>query len=185
MYCDNCPVNNSDPSGYSAIGATLVGGSSLLKFGLAVLGVIVVAAIAYPIVKQITNVVCDKISDSKNDFNKKEQCVYVLTDSQRNNNVVYVGRTNDPKRRKDEHDRDDKHPERKNYDMTVVAEDLSIKEAKFIEQVLISTYTIGYLENIRREISVKNIDGYKQYKDCAIELFGSFAEDEMMDLVRR
>ena len=52
-------------------------------------------------------------------------------------------------RRMSEHKRDPLHPERIGYTMVVVATGLSTKEAKVAEQVLISAYTLSYLDNAR------------------------------------
>lgn len=99
------------------------------------------------------------------------QHVYILTDPNDDNLVKYVGRTNDPARRMAEHKCDQNHPERANYEMIVIASGLTIREARFVEQLLISSFTLGYLENARNEIAAGKIGNYEQYIGAATEIF--------------
>lgn len=73
----------------------------------------------------------------------------------------------------------------KMWDYTVITSGLTKREAMITEQLLISTYTLEYLTNARREIAVKNLEGYRENMDACIELFVSSNVDELMDLARR
>ena len=69
--------------------------------------------------------------------------------------------------------------------MVVVATGLSVKEAKATEQVLISAYTLDYLDNARREIAAGNLPGYWDYMNSVTQIIGSVTEDELMNLMGR
>ena len=91
--------------------------------------------------------------------------VYVLKDPNDHYLVKYVGRTNDPGRREQEHKHDPVHPWREDYVMTVVKSGLTLEQAIAWEQVTISAYTLRYLENARREIAVKNNGSMEKRND--------------------
>ena len=107
--------------------------------------------------------------------------VYYLTDPS-DQLIKYVGITNDPARRLREHQHDPLHPKRQNYTMTVIMSGLTKDYARFIEQILISAFTLSYLENARREISVRNIEKYNCYLNAAVEVF-SASEFDLWDLI--
>ena len=195
-YCGNNPINFVDFSGesFKAI-AIFLGGlwtgalAEPTPAGEIVAGVITVIG-AVAVVAELSNrndetssIVKDAVETIENIALLNNQSVYVLCDT--NNIVRYVGRTNDPIRRNYEHKHDSKHLERKNYTMKVVATNLSVLEAKATEQVIISAYTLSYLDNARREIAVGNIGKYKDYMEAIVEIFGSAAEDELMNLMGR
>ncbi len=99
------------------------------------------------------------------------------------NNVAYVGRTNNPARRQYEHDRD---PKKKNLEpLEVKFTGLTIVEARVMEQVLISAYTLESLENARREIAVGNVKGFAGKINNIISIFGGAVEDELLNLMGR
>lgn len=99
------------------------------------------------------------------------------------NNVAYVGRTNNPARRQYEHDRD---PNKKNLEpLEVKFTGLTIVEARVMEQVLISAYTLESLENARREIAVGNVKGFAGKINNIISIFGGAVEDELLNLMGR
>lgn len=126
----------------------------------------------------------DKIIAFVNTAKKQEyrnQSVYVLKNSA--GEVRYVGRTNNPERRAKEHKNDPLHPQRRSYTMTVVATGLSLQDAMLFEQALISTYSLQYLENMRREISRGNLAGYYHNADAIIELVGGISVNELFDLL--
>ena len=113
----------------------------------------------------------------------RDNSVYVLYDTQNNENIVkYVGRTNNPKRRLDEHRRS--NSPKRDYDMRVVITGLTKSEAMVAEQVLISAYTLKYLDNARREIAAKNVDNYLQYTAAVAELLACGAEETLIGLMR-
>ena len=111
--------------------------------------------------------------------------VYVLRDPNDNNLVKYIGRTNDPGRRQQEHRNDLGHPWRRNYEMVVLATGLTVDKAKVLEQVLISAYTVGYLENARREIAIKNIPKFKSYVNATAEILTGIPGDTLYELIAR
>ena len=115
--------------------------------------------------------------------NRKDQHVYVLQDPRVENVVKYVGRTNNPARRQLEHKNDPKHPERKNYKMLVLASGLTREQAMLLEQVLISAYSLSYLENARREIAVGNVGKYHNYMTAVSEIVQGIAEVDLINLI--
>lgn len=58
-------------------------------------------------------------------------------------------------------------------------------KAKVTEQVLISAYTLKYLDNARREISVGNLSGYSNNISAVIQIFEGVTEDELKNLMGR
>ena len=82
-----------------------------------------------------------------------------------------------------EHKRDPLHPERKNYNMVVLASGLTKEQAMALEQILISAFTLGNLENARREISAGNIEQYRCYLKAAAEIIQGASEESLFDLM--
>ena len=189
-YCNNNPVNKVDELGCTPGGALLAGLSFLGPVGLVVAAAIVVTAVVV-----VACVAVDKTADAVKELvesteniekeDRENQSVYILTDPKDENKVKYVGRSSDPDRRKKQHDADPLHPERKDYKMTVVMTGLSVRGAKVAEQLLISAYTISYLDNARREIAVGNLSGYKGDMKAIIQIFESIPEDELRNLMER
>ena len=114
---------------------------------------------------------------------RKDHHVYVLQDPDNENIVKYAGRTNNPVRREWEHKNDPKHPERKNYQMLVLASGLTKEQAMLLEQILISSYSLSYLENARREIAVGNVSKYQSYMTAVSELIHGATETDLMNLI--
>lgn len=56
-----------------------------------------------------------------------------------------------------EHKNDKRHLIRLDYRMEVLATGLTIPEVKTVEQAVISLYTLQYIDNMGREIAVKNL----------------------------
>ena len=112
----------------------------------------------------------------KNDFRRNKDT----------NKVEYVGRTNNPVRRQNEHRRD---PKKSNLlPLEVKFTGLTVREARVVEQILISTYVIDNLRNARREIATSKLDKYHDSINGiqrSIELFKNFAEDELLNLMGR
>jgi len=75
-------------------------------------------------------------------------------------------------------------PHQRDYDMRVVVTGLTKSEAMVAEQVLISAYTLKYLDNARREIAAKNVDNYLQYTAAVAELLACGAEETLIGLMR-
>ena len=53
------------------------------------------------------------------------------------------------------------------------------------EQALISTYTLNYLVNARREIAVRNLGKFQDYIGSIAAIFEGVAEDELLNLMMR
>lgn len=90
-----------------------------------------------------------------------------------NNEVSYVGRTNDPWRRKNEHARD----KRKQtcgvpWVMHIFKSGLSVKEAATLENALICIFKIDALANARHEVAVKNYAKFEMEFNRASSLTG-------------
>lgn len=69
--------------------------------------------------------------------------------------------------------------------MNVVATGLTKNEAIYVEQMLISTYTLDYLINARREIAKRNIYRYTQYYGAALEILSGIPEDIVNSYMER
>ena len=67
--------------------------------------------------------------------------------------------------------------------MKVLASGLTLDEAKVLEQVLISAYTLKYLDNARREIAVKNLPRYRQYLGSVASIWEGVAEEALYELM--
>lgn len=64
--------------------------------------------------------------------------------------------------------------------MEVKFTNLTVSEARYVEQLLISTYTLENLLNARREISIQKLDSFKNSTDNVLKLFANLAEDEVL-----
>ena len=53
------------------------------------------------------------------------------------------------------------------------------------KQALISTYTLNYLVNARREIAVRNIGKFQDYMGSIAEIYEGIIEDELLNLMMR
>lgn len=97
--------------------------------------------------------------------------------------VQYVGRTNCPERGQREHDRD--FTKSNLLPLEVKFSGLTKREARVMEQVLISAYSLDYLSNARREIAVGNVGGFTREIGNIVTIFGGVAEDELLNLMGR
>lgn len=87
------------------------------------------------------------------------------------NKVSYVGMTNDPWRRSNEHKKDlRKYTGGVAWEMYVVKDGLTKKEARMLEQSLICIYTIDALANARYEIAEKNYYQFEQEMNRAASI---------------
>jgi hypothetical protein len=191
-YCQNSPVNYYDPTGTCGLCLTgrfdnqfsLTAECGRGSGGKTSVGTgIVVVPIPYEMAKDTAALVISAISTLEAITQRRTQHVYVLTDPNNGNLVKYVGRTNDPARRLREHQNDPRHPERAGYKMIVFASGLTLGEAKLVEQVAISAFTLAHLDNARREIAVGNIAAYQQHMGAAKELFVGVTEDGLLSLI--
>ena len=192
-YCGNNPVAFADPFGLCLCNA----GSLKNKFstanyctGCGLAG----AAIGTAVTDTILSYAVDTIEETKQkviawiescggDGEQRDNSVYILTDPNNGNLVKYVGRTNNPVRRANEHKNDPFHPERKGYEMKVLVSGLTLDEARLVEQVVISVFTVAYLENARREIAVSKIDQYAKYMGAVAEMVGGASEEGLYGLI--
>lgn len=69
--------------------------------------------------------------------------------------------------------------------MVPLASGLTKLEARAYEQIVISAYTLGNLQNARREIAAGNVAGFAGNMNNTIKLFGGLAEDELLNLMGR
>ena len=185
-YCGNNPVCYCDPFGYASDTACGINNKFCLDLNIGLGGGIVILPNPH-----VIDTLVDAIEDTKQkiiafaesstDSSPRDQSVYTLSDS--NGMVRYVGRTNDPVRRLYQHQHDPLHPWRREYTMNVVASGLTLKGAKLFEQALISAYSITYLENMRREISVGNLQGYRQSASALTELIYGVDADVLFEMM--
>ena len=94
-----------------------------------------------------------------------------------------MGRTNNPKRRSIEHRNDPKKQDLEPLEVKFT--NLTPNEARVMEQVLISSYSLEALKNRRREIAVKNVSKYTKYLNTVARLFAGFYESEYLCLIGR
>lgn len=95
--------------------------------------------------------------------------------------VQYVGRTNNPIRRQSEHAKD---PKKANLQpLEVKFSGLTKSEARAMEQVLISTYSLDNLINARRKIATGNVGGFAGKMGNIISIFDGAVEDELLNLM--
>ena len=152
-YCNNNPVNFRDEDGDFAI--TLSMGAIAALFAVATF--LVYASTpqgqatmqrANDALVSIASNIRDSISRKKRE--KRENTVYKLVDG---NKIVYVGRTKDTKKRKKAHERD---PIKRNYEFVPIEENMTLQEARAVEQMYMIEYnTKNYLNKING-ISPKN-----------------------------
>ena len=120
---------------------------------------------------------------------KKDQSVYIMTYIKGPNKgkIGYVGRTNDPARRAEEHGRD--HRKDNLSPPKVIFTGLSIADARVVEQLLISALVMGKLGgnllNARREISIRNLVKFKQDLDIVKDLIEGYTESEILCALER
>ena len=176
-YCNNNPVKYSDLTGDSPTAAFVIG----TLFAVAAIGILSVAAIDASV--KLGEEIKTWVATTTDIKEYRGQSVYVLRDPNNNNLVQYVGRTNDPMRRYTEHKNDANHPERQSYSMKVVATGLKEREARLVEQMLISTYTLSYLDNARREIATRKISKYSGYFSSAQNIIKGATEESLRSLL--
>lgn len=152
-------------------GATVVSGA----WGVAATALAVSATAA------TASAVAKVVEETKTSGPYRNQSVYIMRDQE--NKVEYVGRTNDPVRRQYEHSRD---PSKSHLQpLEVKFTNLTVDEARVVEQLLISTYTLDNLLNARREISQKKIGSFTNSIHNTVKLFENLAEDEALNLMGR
>ena len=204
-YCFNNPVNKIDSSGNWPKLSTILTGIAVVAVAVAAVAVAVVAApviagvgIASGITASAASIataaicvagvsgtaalVTKTIENTASKDKYRDQSVYVMRDST-TNDVQYVGITNNPIRRQREHDRDKRKEHLKPLEVKFTG--LTKVEARIMEQLLISAYTMQNLDNARREIAVGNISGFAGSMNNIINIFSGAAESELLSLMER
>ena len=204
-YCFNNPVNKIDSSGNWPKLSTILTGIAVVAVAVAAVAVAVVAApviagvgIASGITASAASIataaicvagvsgtaalVTKTIENTASKDKYRDQSVYVMRDST-TNDVQYVGITNNPVRRQREHDRDKRKEHLKPLEVKFTG--LTKVEARIMEQLLISAYTMQNLDNARREIAVGNISGFAGSMNNIINIFSGAAESELLSLMER
>lgn len=168
-YVSNNPINLTDNGGEFAIaGSLLAVAGAILKATIYTMAIISAVSLATDVSKSV--------SSSKDEENKSDNNYYVYTLSS-NNTVLYVGRTNDPKRRGREHRRIEA---RAQLELNVEAENLTKKQARGIEQGLIMKYrTLNRNNPAANQINGIRWDNKRcsEYMNAAFEVFPDMADD--------
>ena len=179
VYCGNNPIINSDATGTMHIREAGFGGGGGGGGG----GLIVdTSGWGYVGVTVVTTVVTSTVENTSYQGPVRDQSVYVMRDKI-SKKVKYVGRTNCPERRQREHDRDLRKSNL--LPLEVKFSGLTKSEARVMEQVLISAYSLDYLSNARREIAVGKVGGFTGEIGNIVKIFGGVAEDELLNLMGR
>ena len=196
-YCTNNPVNSIDPSGHEPQASTIyaciaIAGLVIAAVAtcgaatpIAVVGIstiVAAAGLGVAAGAAAAGIVSAVIENTTPKNNFSNNSVYVMRNSS-SKRVEYVGRTNNPERRKKEHARD---PSKAGLlPVEVVSTGMTKRQARSTEQVLISAYALDNLKNARREIATGNVSGFAGNMDSTIKLFGSISEDELLNLMGR
>jgi len=177
-YCNNSPVCLVDPTGNIAKPYS----RDLVGYGGAEVGI---PFLPFGLLEEIANDVKTWVESQEGKKENRNNSVYVLKDPSDHNLVKYVGRTNAPGRREGEHHNDPAHSWRKGYQMTVLVTGLTKNEAMLWEQLIISAYTVDYLENARREISVRNVPKFRSYVNAVTEIHTGMSGSDVIDFITR
>ena len=200
-YCFNNPVNMSDLTGNWPKLSSIFKNISIAAIAVAAVALCVVAApvalgavavaaaasvaeaaICIAIVATTATIVTSVVEKTETKKNYRDYNVYVMRNSE-SKAVQYVGITNCPARRQQEHKRD---PKKDHLDpLEVKFTGLTRVEARVMEQVLISAYTLHNLDNARREIAVGNVIGYTKNMENIISIFNGVVESELLNLMGR
>lgn len=175
-YCYNNPIVLADSNGNSpvAIAAALWGIAKTVVTAAACAVLAVAAGTA------IGDTIKEAVESIERPAKYRDQSVYIMRD-ENSKKVMYVGRTNDPKRRQDEHSRD---PRKEHLaKLEVVYTGLTKNEARVVEQALISAYTLPALDNARREIAPHNVLKFHSDVSQVISLWDGMIESELLCLM--
>ena len=209
-YCFNNPVNMSDPIGnwpswsqiftgiaiaavavaaVAAVVATagaaapalaVAGGAAMGSAAVATAATVATGAMIVAGVSATAAVVTSVVENTGYRKPTRNQTVYKLVNDQ--GETRYVGRTNNPQRRARQHK---KSVAKADLQMVPIATGLTKTEARAMEQIVISAYTLDNLINARREIAVGNVSGFAGKIDNVISIFGGAIEDEFLNLMGR
>ena len=167
----------------AAVPALAVAGGGIVSAGTGAAAASVAStALVAAGVTATASIVTNVVENSNYQGPTRDQSVYVMRDKT-TNEVQYVGRTNNPARRQNEHAKD---PKKANLQpLEVKFSGLTKAEARAMEQVLISAYSLDNLSNARREIAVGNVSGFAGRIGNIVSIFGGAVEDEFLDLMGR
>ena len=194
-YCLNNPVNMSDSCG--CMSELVIPNNMLAEAGgwslsslFGIIGVGTVACATVAVVSTATETAVSTTADKVTETVEKtkycgpvrDQSVYVMRDKA-TNEVRYVGRTNNPMRRQLEHAKDPKKADL--LPLEVKFSGLTKSEARAMEQLLISAYSLGNLYNARREIAVGNVAGYAGKIGNIVSMIVGTVEDDLLNLMGR
>ena len=188
-YCLNNPVALSDASGVAPNSSISKDKNLAQLFGLGLACTIVYASTAIDpvLLEQMAESLKSKVEKLVNDkiSEYNDQSVYVMFYKEGKNagKVGYVGRTNEPRRREQEHTRDVKKWNLHNF--TVIVTGLTPGQARLVEQLFISTYRIQLLENARREIAVSKLLDFKNDTSILLDLDAAYLESEYLCFLGR
>ena len=211
-YCFNNPVNMGDPTGnwpslsqiftvvavaavvVAAVAATVatcgaaapalaaVGGGIISAGAVASAATVATGALITAGAAATAAIVTTVVENTSYRGPTRNQSVYVMRDKT-TGDVQYVGRTNNPIRRQSEHAKD---PKKANLQpLEVKFSGLTKVEARAMEQILISAYSLDNLINARREIATGNVGGFAGKIGNIISIFGGAVEDELLNLMGR
>ena len=187
-YCGNNPVNRADHSG-NAVGLAVA--YAFMKAAFISLVVLTVyAVVSQPSVQRsiqngieaTAKAVKTVVENGKKKLTERNHSVYVMRDK-KNKRVEYVGRSVDTVRRQKQHDKDPRKDHL--FPLEVKVTDLTLPEARAVEQVLISAYALENLDNARREIAVGNVAGFQENMGRIVQIFQNSTEDELLNLMGR
>ena len=167
--------------GAAAPALALVSGTAISS---AMLTTTATAAVATAGIASAAAVISASVEKTRHSYREASngECVYVMRDKS-TNEVQYVGRTNNPARRQMEHSKDPKKANLNPLEVKYVG--LAKYDARIVEQLLISAYTLDNLSNARREIAkgkVHNAAG--RIKNIA-RIIGGARESELLSLMER
>ena len=205
-YCTGNPVMYGDPDGKSmvlasaglasflsaayagisaamaSIGAaiasswTIIGAIAGAIVGVAALGYVIYEAAEYMEEAEQVRAWAERASSIAKE-NLRDHSVYIIRERAGNKRVVYVGRTSDFARRQYAHQIKEGAKYREDrYAMYAIATGLTLDEARALEQVLISAYTLEGLMNLINSIAPSKwnqfLDEFERVQGliaCAIE----------------
>ena len=167
----------------TALGYGVIGGAAAVTLFPAI-----VQSIEY-FFNSLKKLVDQAIDGVENYFSSGDQFVYVMVyvRGSKTGQVGYVGRTKDPIKRGQQHEKDSTKKDLGKP--IVVASGLSVSRARVLEQLLISTFVMekfgGQLLNRRREIAIYNLIHFKNDLDVVSDLIAGYQESEILCALER
>ena len=139
---------------------TIIGAIAGAIVGVAALGYVIYEAAEYMEEAEQVRAWAESASGIAKE-NLKDHSVYIIRERAGNKRVVYVGRTSDFARRQYAHQIKEGAKYREDrYAMYAIATGLTLDEARALEQVLISAYTLEGLMNLINSIAPSKWDQF-------------------------